>query len=187
MFKWKAVKRSYGKPWAKLTGRDFADRAFLDRVGAVLLREVIREAKLEAASESKRPIGIPSEEAGMNTTPAGIPKDPKFYESFNYRIVGQSTLEIYSTWPWIDLVIKGKEPYSLAPKSGTNEAKVVPFSDPSGKVIFRTRPGGTQDAWIHPGFAPHSFMQRAFKKARVKIKSMYAQQAKKVLSKNRPL
>lgn len=186
MFKWKAVKRSYGKPWAKLTGRDIADRAFLDRVGAVLLREVIREAKLEAASESKRPIGIPSEEAGMNKTPAGIPKDPKFFDSFNYRIVGQSTIEIYSTWPWIDLVIKGKEPYSLAPKTGPGGGKTVPFSDPSGKVIFRSRPARGQDPWIHPGFAPHSFLQRGYKKARTKIKSMYGQQAKKVLSKNRP-
>ena len=183
MFKFKSLKGTYGKPWAKLTGKDFADRTFLNQVGEVLVKAIVREAKKESAREQVRPIGIPPEEAGKNKTPAGIPKDPKFFDSFKYRIVGESTVEVYSTWEWIDLVIKGKDPYALT----KSPSKHVPFSDPTGRVLFRSSPGSGQAPWIHPGFAKHSFMQKGFAAAKIKIREMFGKRVIKVLKKNSPV
>lgn len=43
---------------------------------------------------------------------------------------------------------------------------VVPMKS-GGTVIFRTAPLKMQDAWVHPGIAKFTFMQRAIKKGKV--------------------
>ena len=176
MFKWKPVKTSYGKPWAKLKGKDFADRGFLTKVGKVLVASIVREAKKEASGHQ------PSQ-----GTPEGIPKDPKFYDSFKYRIVGQSTIEVYSTWPFIQQIIEGRDPYKMTWLTKKEGVDKVPIIDPLGRVIIRSTPANENSAWIHPGFAKHTFIKKGYEMAKAEIKKMYGQQTVKVLKKNRPV
>ena len=43
---------------------------------------------------------------------------------------------------------------------------VIPLKDKHGRVIFRTAPLRTSDAWIHPGIARFTFAQRAVRLGR---------------------
>jgi hypothetical protein len=45
---------------------------------------------------------------------------------------------------------------------------VVPLKTKSGTVVFRAAPLTFGDAWVHPGIARYTFLQRAIKKGRKK-------------------
>ena len=47
--------------------------------------------------------------------------------------------------------------------------KTVPLVTQEGRVIFRTAPLTTSDAWIHPGFLRYTFIERGVAKGRVKV------------------
>ena len=82
---------------------------------------------------------------------------------------------------WLTQEAKEKNPsrYPLSPrehkagmKRGGRISKderlplVVPLKDDRGKVVFRTAPLRLRDAWIHPGIARFTFVQRAVRQGK---------------------
>tara|TARA_Y100000310_G_scaffold164863_1_gene164605 strand:+ start:2409 stop:3002 length:594 start_codon:yes stop_codon:yes gene_type:complete len=51
---------------------------------------------------------------------------------------------------------------------GERKPLVVPLMSDAGTVIFRTAPLKMKDAWIHPGIAKFTFMERGVRKGRKK-------------------
>lgn len=122
-------------------------RADLNRFGRTLIQYIIEEAKKDAA------------------TSTSVPDTRDFYTSFSYKIVG-NTVEIESSWPWIETLIDGTNgPYPMKWLTAQEGVKKVPMRDRNGNMVVRTAPLTTDKAWIHPGIAKHTFIQRAFQRA----------------------
>lgn len=63
---------------------------------------------------------------------------------------------------------------------------VVPIETASGQVIFRTAPFKTQDAWVHPGIAKFTFVQRAIKKSRDECARVIRDEVIRAFQENKP-
>ena len=177
------------------TGAVKIDRNLLRKIGETLVHEIVREAKIDFAKRRKSGRGKPIPDGGGIGPADAKPGVPSFFESWSYRIKGKRTVEVVCSWPWIDSLLEGrpagpmthltvegnpemekkvKEPRRMRPGEGFTEAKkrvrrAIPLKTKDGTVIFRTVPFKTQDAWIHPGIAKHTFMERGVKKARAKL------------------
>ena len=117
----------------------------------MLVRFVVEEAKKDAAKSSY------------------IPRDKSFYESFSYRVVNNG-VEVSSNWPWIDIIISGtKSPYPMKWLTKAQGVDKVPLVGKDGQIIIRSTPLTTDKAWIHPKIAEHTFIRRAFDRARVEF------------------
>jgi hypothetical protein len=159
------IRGVYAKPWSKMVGRVKLDRKTLERVGEIIVENVVKEAKKDLAKQGNR--------VTPRGKPYGIPTSRRFFASFDYKIRGERTIEVVSTWPWIELHTQGKEPYRMtwltrpAPLfGGSRRGGRVPMMQPDGTVLVRMMPTGTANAWIHPGFARHNFLERGVKKGR---------------------
>jgi hypothetical protein len=120
----------------------------LDHFGRILIRYIVEEAKKDAAKSS------------------AIPDSRDFYTSFQYRVVGNS-VEVSSSWPWLDLIVEGTDgPYPMKWLTRAQGVKKVPLRAKDGSLVIRSTPLTTDKAWIHPGIARHTFIQRAFDRAR---------------------
>ena len=117
--------------------------------GETLVREISREAKIAAKKFSI------------------VPDTPKFYNSFSYKIVGR-TIEIITSWPWIDPLIEGTPEFPMTWLTREKGVNKVPIFLDNGSVIIRTAPLTTQDAWIHPKIAKHTFVEKGIEAAKVK-------------------
>jgi len=175
VFKAQVVRRAYGKPWSALVGEVGTNPEFLAEVGKILLRHVIREAKKDLAQQGRRrtPRGKPE----------GIPADPKFFESFSYRIASRSQVEIVSTWPWVQQIIEGRKRYRMKWLTRDRGVGIVPLEPKKGTVIFRWAPQRKEHAWIHPGFERHNFVDRGFRKAKTEISKTAMRTLKRLLRK----
>lgn len=119
----------------------------LDKFGRSLIRYIIEEAKNDAAKSTN------------------IPDDRDFYTSFSYRIVGNAVV-VESTWPWLELIVEGTDgPYPMKWLTAQQGVTKVPIRKKDGSVVIRSTPLTTDKAWIHPGIAKHTFIQRAFQRA----------------------
>jgi len=129
------------------------------------------------------------------------------WESFSYRIRGDRTIEILSTFPdlalltsgdlpeqdmvWLTQEAKDKHPtnYPLTKTEKERGMKltgrvshgdrlplVVPLKKGS-TVVFRTAPLTFSDAWVHPGIARFTFMERAMRRGRQECAQMLGQAA----------
>jgi len=136
----KRVRGTYSKGWERLIGNVTLDRKWLEKIGKILVEEIVKQARLD----SSKARGL---KAGNM-----IPTDPKFFSSFSFSIRGERTLEILSTWPWITDLTKGRKPFPmdwLRHKPG--ELKAVPlYVEGEPQPIFRSVPLQTEKAWIHP-------------------------------------
>ena len=56
---------------------------------------------------------------------------------------------------------------------------VVPMKDEGGTILFRTAPLTFNDAWVHPGIARFTFMQRAAKQGRERCIQMIKEEVRK--------
>jgi hypothetical protein len=183
MFKLKLKK----KPKVSTAGLDrkVFDIEFLNKVGRVVRDAIVYEAKRQAAmdlkkSEGYRPFLAETEQFTVSElVPEGIPRSPKFFDSFKWRIVNGTKLEVYSTWPWIRQVVDGRDPYKMTWLTKSAGVDTVPFTDPMGKVVFRSTPQNDADAWVHPGFAKHTFVEKGWERARPTVRRMYALQTVK--------
>jgi len=63
---------------------------------------------------------------------------------------------------------------------------VVPLTTKAGTVILRMAPLKTQDAWVHPGIAKFTFMERAIRKGRVLCAKILVEEAVTQLSQGDP-
>lgn len=185
MFKLKVNNK--GRVAATTIQRVDFDRAFLNKVGKVIRDEIVKEAKKQAVLDPKRgsgyrPFVSDEDQYETGSVPEGIPRSSKFFDSIQYRVTG-SKIEIFSDWPWISQIVEGRDPYKMTWLTKVEGVKVVPMQDPMGKVIFRSTPNSASDAWIHPGFAKHTFIHEGWKKATFKVKKMYAQEALRIMLK----
>jgi len=173
------VRRAYGKPWSDIVGEVGTNPEFLAEVGKIVLRHVLREARKDLALQGRRrtPRGEPE----------GIPADRKFFESFDYRVATRSQVEIVSTWPWIKQIIEGRKRYRMKWLTRDRGVGIVPLEPKKGTVIFRWAPKRKEDAWIHPGFERHNFVDRGFRKAKTDISKTAKKTLKKLLRKNKRL
>lgn len=148
-----------GGPFSKLLGRDIPlTRPMLEELGEILVKHIVKEARKDLAKQGRSP--TPRGE------PEGLPTVGSFLKSFSYRIRGQRTIEILSTWPFLKQATEGRQPYKMTWLTHEQGVRAVPIVQSDGTVVVRTTPFRTQDAWIHPGFARHTFINRAVKNAR---------------------
>lgn len=179
MMKGARVKGVYGKPWSRMvSGGIDLDEKVLRRLGQVLVDSVVAEARVDFAKQGRAP-HVPGK-------PEGLPRTEAFFESFSYRLSGKSTIEVLSSWPYIDQVTEGRDPYPMTWLTRANGVNVVPILKGAGVVIYRTAPLKLQDAWIHPGFARHTFIQRGIRKGREKMAQIVAAEAVRDLMKGNP-
>lgn len=159
----------YGKPLLKRDAPNMARMTpdmlkkaaviFLDSVKKEIMKDMAKTAGLRGRGK-----------------PVAIPDSRAFVDSFSYKISGQSTIEIISSWPTAraHIQVPGSndknvtDPYPMTwlvqPK-----VKVVPLVTQEGRVIFRAAPLTTADAWIHPGFLRYTFIERGITKGRVRV------------------
>lgn len=189
MVETRAVRRAYGKPWSEIIGSIETSRPFLKEVGKILVEAVVKEARKDLAKQGNRPTPRGKAE--------GIPASEKFFKSFSYRITGSNSVEIVSDWEWIDQILEGRSPYKMTwmrqvsmPNAGGvaplhSKTRKRPASGPArkppGKVVYRTTPGKWQRNWIHPGFAKHNFVDRAFRKAKLNVDEAMRKRLEKAL------
>lgn len=172
----KKIRSAYGKPFSKLLKdpRALVTPKLLRRLGEIMVEEVIREAKKQYARQGGgrtprgQPEGLPGPAPFKADHPAGrhdMHVFPEFLDSFDYKLVGKSTVAITSSWLWIDQIIEGRSPFKM---DWLTRDKVprVPIVTQSGKVLVRMTPNKGDKLWVHPGFKKHNFVNRAVKKAR---------------------
>ena len=164
----KPVRRAYGGAWSKMAKVELSP-ALLKRLGEVLVASVVGEAKKDFAKQGMKPTG--------RGKPEGIPDSDNFFKSFSYKIVGQKTVELVSTWPWVEQIIEGRDPYPMDWLTRDSGRYRVPILQSDGKVLYRMAPLSRGDAWIHPGFARHTFLARGIRKGRKEMARMVAKEA----------
>lgn len=166
------IKKTHGKTWVGLEQADFLTPAFMQRLGGFLRDAIVFEARKDLAKQgnARTPVGVAE----------GIPADEKFFRSFSYVVKGNS-VEIHSSWPWIDQIIEGRQPYPMVWLTQQEGVSRVPMPGPGGTVLIRTTPATARDAWVHPGFRRHSFLRRGYEKARRKMEQELEKQIVKIL------
>ena len=160
------IRTTYGKTWANAQPEDFITRKFLQKVGRLLVKSIVYEARKDLAKQGggRTPPGEPE----------GIPNDEDFFKSFKFRTTEKSVV-VYCSWPWIEQITEGRKPYPM--KWLTRQAGVsrVPMAGPGGTVLIRSTPAKAQDAWIHPGFHKNNFLRRGYERARREMDKMLQQ------------
>lgn len=210
------VKRAYGTPWSKLIGEGAAiGREELEVLGKIMVESIVAEARKDFVKNQqgrRTPRGQPEGLPGPPGFPGHTaPVSPTFFDSFDYEIVGQSTVAITSSWPWIEQLLDGRRPFKmewltqenlggpLRPETGAERRRrrnkgqkryprlvVIPIVSHTGQIIFRPAPFSSQDAWVHPGFARHTFIQRGIRKGRKKAAQEVAKMVAKKLAEGNP-
>lgn len=175
------VRKAYAGPWSKL-GDAPLDKRLLHRIGRAMVRMFVQEASRDFQLRGW----------SMKAPDGGKPID----KSFSYRLAGESSVAVLSSYPGLAELVQGIQPrkltwltqehkdkhpsrHELSPRerflrmsvSGrvSKHARlplVVPLRDRGGQIVFRMAPLTMADAWVHPGIARFTFAQRAVTKAR---------------------
>lgn len=101
-----------------------------------------------------------------------LPNTPKLNYSFS-TIVEDDTIILMSDWPWLDAYVEGRPPHPMTWLTQQEGVYKVPMVQRDGTVLIRTAPLTIKDAWIHPGIARHTFVQRAFQKTLNRMEQMF--------------
>jgi len=194
------IRATYGKTWAK-TGKIEIDESVLNLIGEILVETVRIEAKNEFVKRGwsmddpmdgppigdsfryeilgERTVVLKSSFYGLAelTSKEGIPERKMTWltqqgAKRNVKTREQRLRE--ANMPGLKTKFKSTSPSS--------SPLVVPITTDTGEVIFRMAPLRMSDAWIHPGIARFNFMERALKKARVKVESLMSEYCGNVLS-----
>jgi hypothetical protein len=124
------------------------DKSDLQFFGRCLIKYIKEEAAKDAAKTHQ------------------VPVTEEFYKSFTYQ-VKDNTIEVSSSWPWIDLITFGTSgPYPMKWLTQAKGVYKVPLRGEHGELLIRSTPLTTDKAWIHPGISRHTFIERAFRRAR---------------------
>jgi hypothetical protein len=202
------VRGTYGKPWSKLIGEGQAvTPAMLEQLGEVLVQSILDEARKDYLKQGGertphgKPEGIPGDRfvfkprnnhqerahfRSTHSTKRPYAAEGTFWDSWSYEIVGKSTVVVKSSWPWIEQILDGRGRFKMDWLTQAKGVKAVPIVQNDGTVIVRTAPKGTGDAWMHPGFAKHSFVERGIKKGRKKAAEIARREIIKALKKGDP-
>ena len=103
------LRRVYGKPWSKMAGDIEITPELLHKLGQALVDAIVAEARKDLIKQGRQPT--------KKGEPEGIPATDNFFESFDYRIVGASTIEITSEWDRIEQITEGRREYRMEPAS----------------------------------------------------------------------
>lgn len=197
MFKVEKIAGAYGGPFGKLAGIT-VNPEILSRLGDCLVDTLAEESRKDFAKRGwsgKDPKGGPPvwdsfdyRIRGTNT----LEITTTFWGLFEL-----ATGDIPSRkMTWLTQEAKDNHPenYPRTPterrlrmkqagrvSEGERMPLVVPLKTRSGEVIFRTAPFETQDAWVHPGIAKFTFIQRAMKKGREKLAEIIQNEVVQVL------
>jgi hypothetical protein len=178
MFNW-SVRRVYGKPWSQMAGEVPVTRELLNRLGEALVESVVKEARKDLAKQGNRPVP-------RGQGPVGLPSTDSFFDSFDYQIRGKSTIEITSSWPWVEVHLEGRPPQRMEWLTQERGVFKVPIVKQDGTVIIRTAPLRSPEAWIHPGFARHTFLERGIRKGRERMADIVGEEVIAMLMKGDP-
>jgi hypothetical protein len=144
------------------------DAVSLGKIGKILVKAVVEEAKKDFAKRGKSglsdPLGLPAS--------TGRTIRPSFFKSFSARVSGQKTLEIVSSWPWIEGLVQGRPRAAMTKHTQNNpklRGKPIPFIQSNGKVLFRMAPLAFGKMWVHPGIAKHTFVSRGLARGRKQL------------------
>jgi len=162
----------YGKPVARAAGFSIPlTKAQLEFVGETMVTEIRREI----ARDTAKSMGIRG-----RGEPVPIPRTRDFARSFKSRVVGSSTIEIYSDGPTAQQHVS-KDVDPDAPKKDRTRPfpmtwltrPAVPYARivrQDGQVIVRTTPNPNKGdkPWIHPGFRKYTFLERGIRKGKKK-------------------
>jgi hypothetical protein len=151
------VRGSYIGAWAKKIGEQASVEVV--RQMATILQDEVRRAAREAANPRARGTKRPME----------LPNTESFFNSFRTRIVGNKTVEVVCTYPFIRALTEGREPYPMTWLTRAAGVPVVPIERADGTVVLRATPGPGDAPWIHPGFTAHKFLEVAMKRARGRL------------------
>jgi hypothetical protein len=176
MFTVTPIHKSYGKPWSKLLGDAVVSPEMLTEIGKILVKFIVKEAKADLVKQGN--------DRTPRHEPEGIPKSENFFKSFSYRVSGTSSVEITSTWPWVNQIIEGRDAYRMVWLTREKGVGIVPLRPSKGTVILKMAPG-RKHAWIHPGFARHNFISRGMKKAKKSIDEAVRQRMIKAIKRGK--
>lgn len=191
------VRAVFGGPVGKKLKIPLSDE-LLNRLGRCLVDQFVREAKKDFAKRGW----------------SGEARDgsPPIWDSFSYKIRGERTIEVLSTFPFIEEMIEADRPrgrmkwltqeakenepakFPLTPRErelrmrqggrvsrGERLPLIVPIETRGGTVIFRAAPLRTDDAWIHPGIARFTFVERAARAGKKRCIEILKEEAVKAL------
>lgn len=172
----------YGGVLAKLANTA-ASKEALERMAMAIIKAIVREAKKDFAKRGWK----------LDDPKGGPPLDESFtfdiigkktieIRSSYWGIEELTSGNIPSRkMEWLTQEAKDKDPksYPLTPSErkagmkqmgrvskGERKPLVVPIKSAGGTVLLRTAPLKTTDAWVHPGIAKYTFMERGFRKGR---------------------
>ena len=153
------IKGAYGGALAKRFEVPVT-REFLDKMAKCIINNIVTEGKKDFA---KRGWSLSDPMGG-----------PTFPESFSHEILGERTIQFYSSWWGLKELVEDDIPSRKMTwltqegqrRRGGKMPLKIPLEDDRGVVIFRTAPLQFKDAWVHPGIARFTFWERAMKKAR---------------------
>ena len=169
----------YGKPWSRLVGEKLEiTPEILGRLGQALVDAVVEEARKDFAKQGRRPT--------PRGKPEGLPASDSFFESFDWKIIGKSTVVVTSTWPWLEQLKDGRDPYKMTWLTRPKGVYKVPFPQDDGTVLIRMAPLTLKDAWIHPGFARHTFLERGVRKGRKRMAEIVGQELVREMARGDP-
>ena len=200
MFKTERLRGVYGGPFERLS-KIPTDRNVLGRLGDCLVKILAKEARRDFVKRGwsgKDPHGGPSiwdsfswEIRGQSTL--------EIKSSF-WGINEMASGDIPERrMVWLTQDAKDDSPQKYARTKTERKLKmkrsgrvsrgermplVVPLKTKSGQVIFRTAPLTTQDAWVHPGIAKFTFVQRALKKGREQCATIIQEECIKAFKEN---
>jgi len=191
------VRGTYRKPWSKMAKLDLTKEQMSD-LGTCMVEIFAREAKKDFVKRGwsmRDPMGGPpiGESFGFRLPS----KNVLAITSSFYGIPELSKDGIPSRrMTWLTQEAKDKNPsrYKLTEgekkrgmrrvgkvSKGERLSLIVPIQESSGNIVFRMAPLKLANAWVHPGIAKFTFVQRAMKKSREECKKQLMQMAKKAI------
>ncbi len=184
------AKGVYGTPWSKLSKIKLSPKVFAE-LGTCLIENIVKEAKKDFAKRGwsgrarwgdetspllwdsfsynivgKNTLVIESTFPGIAelTSKTGIPPRKMVWLTQEARGYEPESEEKPPTMkPSTLKVTKKKSKKFRMPGQGP---LIVPVRTEGGQVVFRMAPLKMADAWIHPGIARFTFIQRGIKKGR---------------------
>ena len=176
------IRSTRGSFAAKRLGIDVT-RSLLERLGQIMVDSFSKESKKDFAKRGWSGLAEDGSAPIWDSFSYQIQGSKTVLIMSTYphlkAMTGQDTKPYRMTWLTQEAKEKKASHYPLTPrekklgmKRGGRVSKgerlplVVPFKNKAGTVVFRTAPLTFRDAWIHPGIARFTFVERAARKGR---------------------
>lgn len=202
--KFKRARGVYGTPWSKLAKVEVTPE-ILSRLGACLVQSIVAEGMVDFAKRGwslNDPMGGPSFQESWTYQVSGRSTLEILSSWYGMVELTRDGIPSRKMW-WISQEAKDRHPERyhltrtekrLGMKQGGRVSKgerlplVVPIKDKgTGRIVLRMAPSRMQDAWIHPGIAKFSFLERGIRKGRKRCADIIQQEVIRILAEGDPL